>query len=75
MSDQIVDFIIRGHEKVISHYRAMLSFSGVTHSERIAIQERLRSEEASLQKLIQTGESPTEFKKTFEGLRNYEQNT
>jgi len=57
MVNHILDFVIQGHEKVIGHYKFLLSSNGLSQSEREFIQERLREEEASYRRLIETGEA------------------
>lgn len=57
MVDHILDFLVQGHEKVIVHYKFLLSSNGLGQSEREAIQERLKKEEAAYRRLIETGEA------------------
>jgi hypothetical protein len=57
MVNHIFYFLIQGHEKVIGHYKFLLSSNGLSRSEREAIQERLRKEEAAYRRLIETGEA------------------
>lgn len=55
MTNDVLDFLIHGHEKVISHYKFLLASRGLSQSERALIQERLRREEAAYQQLIESG--------------------
>jgi hypothetical protein len=57
MVSHIFDFLIQGHEKVIGHYKLLLSSNGLSRYERELIQERLKKEEAVYRRLIETGDA------------------
>lgn len=57
MANRIFEFLIRGHEKVIGHYKFLLSSKALSLSERKEIEERLRKEEAAYRRLIKTDEA------------------
>jgi hypothetical protein len=57
MVNHILDFLIQGHEKVIGHYKFLLSSNGLSQSEREFPQERLKKEEAAYRRLIETGDA------------------
>ena len=52
MRNDVLDFLIHGHEKVISHYKFLLASRGLSASERALIQERLKREEAAYRQLV-----------------------
>lgn len=47
MVNHILDFLIQGYEKVIGHYKFLLSSNGLNQSGREFLQERLKKEEAA----------------------------
>lgn len=57
MVNHILNFLIQGHEKIIGHYKFLLSSSGLSEAEREFIQARLREEEAAHRRLLETSEA------------------
>jgi hypothetical protein len=47
------DYLVRGHQKVISHYRALLRATDLSVSERKRIEARIAQEEDELKALIE----------------------
>lgn len=54
MVDGINDFLIRGHQKVIGHYKLLLVSPNLAASERQLIESRLAEEEIHLETLIES---------------------
>ncbi len=57
MVNHTLNFLIQGQEKVIGHYKFLLSSNGLSQSEREFLQERLKKEEAACRRLIETGDA------------------
>lgn len=54
MVDGVNDFLIRGHQKVIDHYKLLLVSPNLAASERQLIESRLAEEEIRLETLIES---------------------
>lgn len=52
MAGSVDDFLLRGHQKVISHYELLLKSPNLAPSEKHLIESRLAEEEAHLESLI-----------------------
>ncbi len=53
MTSDVFKFLVRGHEKVIAHYRFLLASPALSPSLRSAIEEKLEREEAAQQRLLE----------------------
>lgn len=53
MTSDVFKFLVRGHEKVIDHYRVLLASRALSSALRSAIEEKLEREEAAHQRLIE----------------------
>ncbi len=52
MAGSVNDFLIRGHQKVIGHYKNLLKSPNLTPSENQLFESRLAKEELRLETLI-----------------------
>lgn len=54
MVGSLHDYLVRGHQKVIGHYKFLLRLRSLSHSERELLQSRLAKEEDELGALIES---------------------
>lgn len=54
MVGSLQDYLVRGHQKVIDHYKFLLRSRSLSPSERELLQSRLAKEEAELEALIKS---------------------